>query len=463
MRSDDANTNHDGERVMGKRIVFIGAAGEMCRVAIERFAKAPGDWDLVLCDIRPEILSSLVNNLPGGRASVRKLDLFDREDLHEVVDGAALVVLGAGPYIRTAEPVIDACLEAKVPYLDFDDDVESTQHALSLHERAKDAGIPIYVGCGASPGMTNVMVVDAASELDTVENIDMCWVVGDERPGIGRAVLEHFLHITAGDCLTWEDGKQVNHETFVETGSAPMGGGLGETLMYETAHPEAVTVPRRYPEAQRIRVIGGLDPAPFNGLGRGVGMAVHEGEMTVKEGVDFLEDLLNNRLGSIKGWKAAISGMRGQAKRGETTTREVLKFLGKSAIRRTYPYKGGLLARVYGTKDGKPAVAVRRTPNAGPGSYLMEDMAAITGSATAAFMLLALDEGNQRAGAFAPEDWADPPAFYDALERIGTPRDEIVESLTARPRPVGTARFGSTPEPGSHSRAQSARNSAALN
>lgn len=61
--------------------------------------------------------------------------------------------------------------------------------------------------------MANVLVVDAANELDTVENIDCCWMVGDERPGIGRAVLEHFLHITAGDCLTWENGKRVNHET----------------------------------------------------------------------------------------------------------------------------------------------------------------------------------------------------------------------------------------------------------
>jgi saccharopine dehydrogenase-like NADP-dependent oxidoreductase len=418
-----------------ERVVFIGAAGEMCRVAIERFARADGDWELVLCDIRPELLDDLVARLPAGRATARRLDLFDRESLHAVIDGAALVVLGAGPYIRTSEPVIEACLEAKLPYLDFDDDVESTQHALALHETAEAAGMPIYVGCGASPGMSNVLAVDAASELDTVEHIDLCWVVGDERPGIGRAVLEHFLHITAGDCLTWEGGELVNHETFVETGTAPMGGGLGETLMYETAHPEAVTMPRRYPDAQRIRVIGGLDPAPFNGLGRGVGLAVHRGEMTVEEGVDFLEDLLNHKLGSIKGWKAAISGMRGQVKRGETTTREVLRFLGTSAIRRTDPYKGGLLARVHGTKDGQTAVAIRRTPSAGPESYLMADMAAITGTATAAFMLLALDESDRRPGAFAPEDWARPDAFYAALERVGTPPHEVVESIAA-PSPV---------------------------
>ncbi len=28
---------------MSRRIIFIGAAGEMCRLAIERFAKAKGD------------------------------------------------------------------------------------------------------------------------------------------------------------------------------------------------------------------------------------------------------------------------------------------------------------------------------------------------------------------------------------------------------------------------------------
>ena len=38
-------------------------------------------------------------------------------------------------------------------------------------------------------------------------------------------------------------------------------------------------------------------------------------------------------------------------------------------------------------------------------------------------------ESGTRAGAFAPEDWADPQAFYKALERVGTPNAEIVESM----------------------------------
>jgi saccharopine dehydrogenase-like NADP-dependent oxidoreductase len=101
------------------------------------------------------------------------LDLFDRAALLEAINGAALVVLGAGPYMRTSEPVLTACLEAKVPYLDFDDDVDSTQAALALHERAKAEGVPCYIGCGISPGMSSVMVLDVTAELDTVDAIDI--------------------------------------------------------------------------------------------------------------------------------------------------------------------------------------------------------------------------------------------------------------------------------------------------
>ncbi|MFE6066991.1 saccharopine dehydrogenase family protein [Streptomyces sp. NPDC056525] len=412
-----------------RRVVFIGAAGEMCKVAIERFARAGGDFDLTLCDIRPELLQPLVKRLPAGRVKVRRLDLYDRDALLDVVDGAALVVLGAGPYIRTSEPVITACIELKVPYLDFDDDVESTQHALSLTDKAQEAGIPLYIGCGASPGMSNVMAVDAANELDTVEEIELFWTVGDERPNVGRAVIHHLMHIAAGDCLTWENGGPAHHESYVETGTAPMGGSLGETLLYETAHPEPVTLPRRYPQAQRIRCLGGMDPAPVNGLVKGLGQAIESGRMTSDEAVDFMMAIVKSRFGTPAGWRNALGGMITQVRRGESGAGELLRFLGASAVRRRYTWRGGLLARVSGTRNGRPAVAVRRTPVSGPGSYLSASMATGTGTACAAFMVLALDEAGKRAGSFAPEDWAEPESFYNALERVGTPRHEIVESV----------------------------------
>lgn len=49
-----------------RRVVFIGAAGEMCRLAIERFAVAAGDWELALYDIRPELLEPLIRSCRVG-------------------------------------------------------------------------------------------------------------------------------------------------------------------------------------------------------------------------------------------------------------------------------------------------------------------------------------------------------------------------------------------------------------
>lgn len=416
-----------------KRIVFIGAAGEMCRVAIERFAKAAGDgdWKLELYDIRPETLQDFVEKLPAGSATVGSFDLFDGAALREAIDGADLVVLGAGPYNRTAEPVMAACIEKKVPYLDLDDDEASTRAALALDAKAKAAGVPILICCGASPGYTNVMTADAARDMDVVERIDICWVTGDEGPvPFGRAVLDHAIRGFAGPCHTWEHGRAVIHQTFLETDVFDVGNSLGDAYrFYECAHPEAVTLPRRWPGADRIRVLGALDPPPTNGIMRGVAVAVQDKKISMDEAIDFINDLLTDKTGSLKVWRYALSGLWGTIRRREIGPVEVLKFMATSAAKKHPPFRGTNYVRVTGKRDGQPVVSVRRAPVSGPGTP-WTTMASLTGSATAAFMLVAIDQLGQRSGVRAPEDWVDPETFYHALAATGgAPLHQVVEAV----------------------------------
>ncbi|WP_396935470.1 saccharopine dehydrogenase family protein [Mycolicibacterium sp.] len=416
-----------------KRIVFIGAAGEMCRVAIERFAKAAGDgdWKLELYDIRPETLRDFVEKLPAGSATVGSFDLFDGAALREAIDGADLVVLGAGPYNRTAEPVMAACIEKKVPYLDLDDDEASTRAALALDAKAKAAGVPILICCGASPGYTNVMTADAARDMDVVERIDICWVTGDEGPvPFGRAVLDHAIRGFAGPCHTWEHGRAVIHQTFLETDVFDVGNSLGDAYrFYECAHPEAVTLPRRWPGADRIRVLGALDPPPTNGIMRGVAVAVQDKKISMDEAIDFINDLLTDKTGSLKVWRYALSGLWGTIRRREIGPVEVLKFMATSAAKKHPPFRGTNYVRVTGKRDGQPVVSVRRAPVSGPGTP-WTTMASLTGSATAAFMLVAIDQLGERSGVLAPEDWVDPETFYHALAATGgAPLHQVVEAV----------------------------------
>lgn len=444
-----------------KPVVFIGAAGEMCRITVERFAKA-SNAHLILADLNTSVIESLAAQLPPGRAETRKLNLFDAAALENLVSGAGFVVLGAGPYSKTSHPVVKACIKAKVPYLDFDDDVESTQAALALTKEAEAAGVPLYIGCGASPGLSNVMVMDATRELDSVDSIDLCWLVGDEA-SVGKAVLQHLMHIAAGPCLTWVNSKPTVNESWVGTTYAPMYAGDGERLLHETAHPEPVTLPRRFPNATRIQCYGSLDPKPLNGIARGLGAAVRAKSVSMDEAVDFLYNLAVNPLlpGGVGGLGAAFEAFKGHLRggditlkelysvisqsvgplryalwgileqiwNGECTTSEVVTYIVNAATGTKIENRGGLLVRVVGMRGGVPTVVIKRSPTNGKDSYLSATMGTVTGTACAAFMVLAIEGGLQRGGVFCPEDWAMPEKFYSALERVGVPNHEIIESI----------------------------------
>lgn len=450
---------------MSKPILFIGASGAMCQLVIQRFMKA-SNAPCILADINLGAAEAVRATLPPGRATTLKLDLFDHEALIRAITGAALVVLGAGPYTRTSHPVMKVCLQVKVPYLDFDDDVESTQAALDLHETAKKEGVAFFIGCGASPGLSNVIAVDAARELDTVTSIELFWLVGNEKSGAGKAVMEHLMHIASGPCLTWIDGKPTMVESYEQTRFAPMLGKATEMMLHETAHPEPVTLPRLFPNADSIRCFGALYPQSKFGCARGLGNAVRRGFLTIDEACDFqfkarhgeLEHGIGSQLlhdlageyrrldvsggqcaqllkqaqdGSCKAAKFAFEGLLDQIHRGETTAEEVRDFLIEAAgFTEKVETAGSLLVRVIGSRNGHPAVVTKRTPTCGIDSYLPRSMGTMTGTSCAAFMVLALTAGQGMSGVFCPEDWAEPKAFYKALETVGVPAHELPETYS---------------------------------
>ncbi|KAL5358534.1 Saccharopine dehydrogenase-domain-containing protein [Aspergillus floccosus] len=443
-----------------KPVVFVGAADAICGEAIRLFANAT-DIPIVLAGANEPALRQVEAKLPNKEVTIRVLDLFNPRELHDAIAGAALVVQGAQPYYKTSTPVITACIDAKVPYLDYSDDVKSTQESLDLHERAKQQGVPCYINCGSSPGMTNVLAGEIARELDTVESLDICWLVSDEGGHLGREVLEHLMHITGGPCLTWADGKAAVHENWVDTSYAPIVQG-SEDLCYESVHPEPVTLPRRFPTVGRIRTLGALSPAPFNGLARGLGAAVHAGMLSMDAAVEYLQrmqtksneswsdyfgvirskyqggnitlnqlcQLASVQISSLKPWTCALWGMANQVRLGQFITGEVLSFVINSARGKQAPRRGGILVRGVGTRNGHPVVITRRTPTVRKDSFLGDSMATSIGACCAAFVLLALDRGMQNhPGVYCPEDWAESEAFFMSMEKLGCPRNQIVESI----------------------------------
>lgn len=448
-----------------KPVVFIGATDVICAQAI-KFFTAACETPLILADTASEdVIRQATPQVAVGRATAKQINIFDSLGLRDLIEGAVLVVNGLQPYYRTSPPVIRACIDAKIPYLDFSDDVKSTQDSLELFEQANKQGVPCYINCGSAPGMSNLMAVDAAKQLDIVESIDICWYVTDQGGANGKEVLEHLMHITAGPCLTWANGKAAVHENWVETVHTPIGPGGSDVVLHETVHPEPVTLPRIFPNANRIRCAGAINPVPFNGFARGLAKAVRSNALTMDAAIDFLwnlakkpkseEDggdntfagltgqvkggditlkelyrLVSQTAGTLSPWFHAIWGMIDQIRKGECGISDVVRFMVNSARGVHVEHESGMLVRVIGTRNGCPMEVIRRRPAAGMAA-IGNSMAAEIGSSCAAFILLVLEKELSvpwRAGVYCPESWANPQGFYKSMERLlGCRPEEIVE------------------------------------
>lgn len=417
-----------------RRLVVIGAAGGMVSVTVKALAKHEPRWEFVLCDLQEEALQALANEVRRtSPAETLVLDMFDVPRLRKAISGADFVLLGAGPFHRTAGVVRRACLEERVACLDIDDDVESSQDALTLDGDARLRGVPLYAGCGASPGFTNVLARDCISRLEEAESVEVAWCVGDEGPQqMGRAVVEHTMHIAAGPCLTWRDAAPFMTRTFEASRVVAFAEPLGNHRVYEVAHPETVHLPHTYPHLRSVVCWGGLDPAPLNGIIRGIALGAVEGRLSHAEACDFMQAIMRDDFGSWKGWREAWRGMRGQNRRGEVPLRETLQFLAQALRGKHVPTRGGIAAIAVG-RAGGVRVEVSRTAAPTRAGNFWHLMSTSTGISAAAFLSLAADDTPaRRSGTLFPEAWTDPQAFYGRCASFGFQVSEIVNPVVTR-------------------------------
>jgi NAD(P)-dependent dehydrogenase (short-subunit alcohol dehydrogenase family) len=412
-----------------RTVAVVGAAGEMAQTAVRTLARDEA-LRFVLTDIDEQRLGELATSLPAGRIAVKRTDLFDPAQLRAAIAGADIVLNGAGPFMRTAQPVLESCIAEGVDYLDYDDDPESTAAAIGLEERLAGSGIACFKSCGHSPGMTNVIAVDVASRLDTVERIDVCWALGDEGAYVyGRAVIEHWLDVISGTVPSWRDGRAVEVPAFAASEVYPLAGDLGNFRLHEVGHPEPISLPRIFPDTKVIRCMGGLHPQPANGISKGVAGALAAGRIEREEAITWIQRVFNDESGSLKVWRPALAGMLGQVRRGEVGIGELLSFLSHALRGRHWDWMGAAAVRATGLRDGRRVSVMRRTPAPGPRSTIWSSLASCTGKNAAAFLRQALERpGGARKGLLFPEDWIEPDAHYEALVAIGVRREDVIEA-----------------------------------
>ncbi|HEY4090291.1 MAG TPA: DUF4166 domain-containing protein [Luteibacter sp.] len=162
-----------------------------------------------------------------GNARVRPLKL-NRLDIAQVLaaDRPDLVVDASGPfqdYGANPYGVIEACIAARVDYLDFADAADFVFGVAALDAKAKEAGIFALSGVSSFPVLTAAVLRELARTMDII-SVDG-GIAPSPYAGIGLNVMRAVVGYAGAPVKLWRDGKPGQ------------GMGLAESVRFTVAVP----------------------------------------------------------------------------------------------------------------------------------------------------------------------------------------------------------------------------------
>ena len=148
--------------------VVLGATGDEGRIA-SKYLLEEGH-SVLLCGRNPSAISDLIKH---------KKARFEYVDLNDIKKTASILKKsGAKTALNCAEFTMNinamkACLIAGLNYLDLGGLHEMTIKQYKLDMEFKRRNLFALLGCGSTPGISNVMAAYAVSKLDSVEHIEL--------------------------------------------------------------------------------------------------------------------------------------------------------------------------------------------------------------------------------------------------------------------------------------------------
>lgn len=241
------------------RVAIVGGAGAIGRRAAALLADQPSVESMVIADLAPVNAAEVASRF-GSKATAYWTDFSDPREAREALEGAdlALGCLGGRPSLE--RPIVEAAIDARIPYIGICDDWKVTEEVLEMDPEASEAHTLVVTGAGASPGLTNLMALHASRGLDEVNEIHISWVGSTNSPS-GVEAVAHTLKSFGGSARMFVGGGW----RFVRAGGAReqvwFPEPVGAVDVATCRHPEPVMLARSFPGVREISVKGSLGVA----------------------------------------------------------------------------------------------------------------------------------------------------------------------------------------------------------
>jgi lysine 6-dehydrogenase len=375
---------------MSKRIIVLGGCGAMGTELTRDLARTSDFEQIVIADSDFSRARTLADELGGGRVSPEQIDVSSEDALTERLRNFD-VVANATTY-HFGLIATRAAIRARTNYLDLGG-LFNTPRQLELDGEAKSAGVTICLGCGATPGVTNLMTRHAADQMEQVDEVHIAFASFRSiapSPGLLDTVLDEFS--PGSRRFYWQDGSLIEVPAFSGSKRVKFAEPVGDIETFYVPHSETHTLPRS--------------------LGKGVRQIDVRGTWrpNIMEALRLFADL-------------KLTG--DQSIRFDGRTIDSKSFLRQHILQTSAAFGGGgewaflLNVEVLGHSRGKPVRIISNTshpPNAEWGNNATARATGIPASIGA--QKLAHGEA-RRAGVLAPDACFAPLPFFAELEKRG--------------------------------------------
>jgi len=238
---------------MKKKVLVIGAGAQGAPCA-SILARDKDISEIVLGDIDLDLANKVRKKIRSDKITTIKLDAGKIEDIEIAAKGADVIINLA--LIRFNANIMKAAVRTGAHYVDaaFGEPIWSQlaeKQPLEFDDEFKKAGLTALIGCGCSPGITNVLARYICDKLDRVDRIYI--MDGTSSLKETKEVVttwepdwcpEIALTDYAAKPLVFENGEYKEYPPFSSCEEYNFPAPVGPTLVCYHSHEEAAMLPR---------------------------------------------------------------------------------------------------------------------------------------------------------------------------------------------------------------------------
>lgn len=121
----------------------------------------------------------------------RVFELNDAAEIDRKLDGVSILLNCAGPFSRTCEPLLEACLRNKIHYLDITGEIDVFARCHRAHKQAQHAGIVVFPGTGFDVVPTDCLAAMVKKRLPDATHLVLAFdASGGPSPGTAKTTVQ---------------------------------------------------------------------------------------------------------------------------------------------------------------------------------------------------------------------------------------------------------------------------------